>query len=279
MRTCRNVILVVCCFAFCAFGQDSPITKDAIIQMVKAGLPEEVIVSKIKSNANPPNLSTDDLIALKGAGASDGVLRALVSVEAKTDTTAAGGSPTLAAVDPNNPMAPHDPGIYMMVTDRDGGKKMVLIDRASTGAAKTSNVWGYAFSYGISKAKVKAEIPGPRSATRSTEVKPVVYMYFPPTGNLGAADTITSPSQFALLALEKKKDHRETTVMKMGLGSASSGTDQQKSVGFDAEKIRPYAYKVIPKSNLEAGEYAFIASTGTAQSGSVAVYDFGVDLQ
>ena len=49
--------------------------------------------------------------------------------------------------------------------------------------------------------------------------------HFPPTGSLGAADTISSPSQFALISLEVKKDHRETSVLKVGFGSASSGTD------------------------------------------------------
>ncbi len=285
MNLCRSAIAAFCfsfCFSLCAYSQDVPLTKDAIIQMVKAGLPEDVIVSKIRNEANPPNLSTDDLIALKSAGVSDGVIRALVSPVPKAETPAASAPAPAAPPDPNDPMAAHDPGIYLVVHAREGGTKMVLIERAGSGHEKTANVWGHAFSYGISKAKVKAEIPGPRATVRSAEPTPVFYMYFPPTGNLGAADTISSPSQFSLLLLEEKKDHRETAVFKVGFASASSGTDEKKTFRFNADKIRPYAYKVTPAASLKAGEYAFIATTGTAAgagAGSVVIFDFGVDLQ
>jgi hypothetical protein len=285
MNFCRNAVVTVCCsfcFSLCAYSQDEPLTKDTIIQMVNAGLPEDVIVSKIRSEANPPKLSTDDLVSLKSAGVSDGVIRAMVSPSLKADPAAASGPAYIAPADPDDPMGPHDPGIYMMVTTHEGKKKLVLIERAGSGREKTANIWGHAFSYGIAKAKIKAEIPGPRAAMRSTEAKPEFYMYFPPSGNLGAADTISSPAQFSLLRLEDKKDHRETTVEKVGFGSASAGNDEKKTFKFNTEKLRPYSYKVNPGASLKAGEYAFLAATGmggSASAGAVVVFDFGVDLK
>src|SRR5271165_4432049 len=186
MNLYRGVIAAGClvlCLSLLAHCQDVPLTKDAIIQMAKAGLPEDVIVSKIRSQPNPPTISTDDLIALKSAGVSDGVIRALVSPAPKADSAAASTPATTAPADPNDPMAPHDPGIYLVVHPREGGTKMELIERAGSGHEKTANVWGHAFSYGISKAKVKAELPGPHAMVRSTEATPEFYMYFPPTGN------------------------------------------------------------------------------------------------
>jgi hypothetical protein len=156
-----------------------------------------------------------------------------------------------------------------------------LIDRAGSGHEKTANVWGHAFSYGIAKAKIKAELPGQRATARSNTPKPEFYMYFPPTGNLGAADTISSPSQFSLISLEVKKDHRETAVEKVGFASASAGTDEKRTFKFTSEKIRLYAYKISLDGSLKEGEYAFIAGTsmgGTASSGSVVIFDFGVDV-
>lgn len=286
MSHCRSAIAVVCfsfCLSLCAYSQEAALTKDSIIQMVKAGLPEDVIVSKIRSQTTPPTISTDDLIALKAAGVGDGVIRALVSPAPAAAPAPTNAPAPAAPPDPNDPMAPHDPGIYLMVHPREGGTKMVLIDRAGSGHEKTANVWGHAFSYGISKAKVKAEIPGPHAPVRSTEPTPTFYMYFPPTGNLGAADTISSPSQFSLLLLEDKKDHRETAVFKVGFASASAGTDEKKTFKFNTDKIRAYAYKVTPSGSLKGGEYAFIATTGTAAGagggGSVVIFDFGVDLQ
>ena len=107
MHSCRRAIVTLL-FSFCAYGQNAPLAKDAVIQMVKAGLPEDVIVSKIRSEANPPKLSTDDLISLKSVGVSDGVLRALVSPSPKTDPPSASGS-SIASADADNPMGPHDP--------------------------------------------------------------------------------------------------------------------------------------------------------------------------
>lgn len=271
-------------------GQDSPpLTKDQVIQMTKAGLPDDVIIAKVNAEPEPMNLSTDDLIALKTAGVSDNVIKAMIAPRAAAPAAAAPApapAPAAAAVPPpdeNDPMSPHDPGIYLYSTTRDGARRMILIERAGAGHEKTANVWGHAFSYGIAKAKVKAELPGPHAAVRSTVPKPEFYMYFPPTGNLGSAESISSPSQFSMLALEEKKDHRETAVFKLGFASASGGTDEKKVRQFTAEKVKPYVYRVVPNGDLQAGEYAFVATTGMAAVGgsgaSVVLYDFGVDLR
>jgi hypothetical protein len=256
------------------------LNNDAIVKLSKAGLSDDVIVSTINSSAGAYDTSADGLIALKSAGVSDKVVAALVTKAAAPTAQPAVAAP--AAMDENDPMAQHDPGIYLLKIDHEGHKKLILIERAGAGHAKTANVWGAAFTYGISKAKVKAEVPGAHASTRTEEPVPVFYMYFPPTGNLGAADTITSPTQFSLLKLEEKSDHRETAIAKVGFASASAGTDEKRVIKFNAEKIRAYAYKVTPSGNLAGGEFAFIAATGMSTAGtggSVAIYDFGVDVK
>jgi len=260
--------------------QGQGLTKDQVIQMTKAGLSEEVIVARVNAEPSPVKLSADDLIAMKSAGVSDGVIRALLAPKTPAAAPAAAPPPP---PDPNDPNSPHDPGIYLLTNDNErGGKKMILIERAGSGHEKTANIWGHAFSYGISKAKIKAEVPGAHAMVRSHISKPEFYMYFPPTGNLGAADTITSPSQFSLLSLEEKKDHRETAVAQVGFASASAGTDNKHVFKLSAEKVRAYVYRVLPDTELKEGEYAFVAATGMggpASGSSVVIYDFGVDLK
>ncbi len=278
----RKSLLSIVFLAFCPLliAQQS-LNNDAIIKLAKAGLSDDLIVSTINSQAGTYDTSTDGLIALKAAGVSDKVVAAIVAKAAAPAPAAASTlAPVPAAPDPDDPASPHDPGVYLMIQTGNGKGKMVLIERAGSGREKTANVWGSAFTYGIAKAKMKAEIPGPRAIVRTDEKTPTFYMYFPPTGNLGAADTIGSPTQFSLLSLEDKKDHRETTVAKVGLGSASMGNDEKRTIKFHAEKIRPYTYKVAPEISLKAGEYAFIASTGSAgaaSAGGVVVFDFGID--
>ena len=55
------------------------LTNDSVIQMVKAGLPEAVVIAKIKSTPSKFDLKTDSLVSLKKAGVTDEVLEAMVS--------------------------------------------------------------------------------------------------------------------------------------------------------------------------------------------------------
>ena len=69
--TLRSNATAIFVLALCAFAQEAPLTRDTIIQMSRVGLPDDVIVSKIRGEAWPPKMSADDLIALKSADVSD----------------------------------------------------------------------------------------------------------------------------------------------------------------------------------------------------------------
>jgi hypothetical protein len=75
-----------CLAPLCVYAQDAPANAE-IIKLVKAGLPEAVILRKISElQAKPGGVdsSTDALIALKDAGASDAVLNAMVPAPTNT---------------------------------------------------------------------------------------------------------------------------------------------------------------------------------------------------
>lgn len=261
--------------AFCPLlvAQQS-LNNDAVVKLVKAGLSEDLIVSTINAQPGTYDTSTDGLIALKGAGVSDKVVSAIVAKAAgSVPAVTAPTPPVPVAQDPDDPMGPHEPGVYLMTTTQEGKRKMVFIDRVGAGREKLHR--------GFVSASRKAEIPGPHATTRTTNANPVFYMYFPSTSNIGDERSISSPTQFSLLSLEDKKDHRETAVAKGALfGGFSYGNDAKKTSLFHSERIRPYAYKVTVSANLSAGEYAFIATTtmaGSAQGATVVIYDFGVD--
>lgn len=284
----RKYILALVFLAACLpmFAQQA-LNNDSVIKLVKAGLSDDLIVSTINASPGAYDTSTNGLIALKSAGVSDKVVEAIVAkaVAPAVKAQAPVSAPSTAADDPNDPASAHDPGVYLMTISPDGKRKMVFIDRASVAGAKTSNVMGAAFSYGIAKAKVKIDIPGARANTRTTEANPVFYMYFPPSinmGGLGGTDVITSPSQFSLLALDEKKDHRETLVGKMGLNGANIGVDEKKTIPFTSQRLRSEVYKVTLSKSLKKGEYAFLAMThvsGTENGDTYIVYDFGVDVE
>ncbi|MGD0737234.1 MAG: hypothetical protein ABR976_19040 [Terracidiphilus sp.] len=287
----RKTLIALLFLAFCPFlVAQQTLNNDAIIKLVKAGLSDDLIASTIASQAGAYDTSTDGLIALKAAGVSDKLVAAIVSKAAAPAPLVSPATPPApaqapAADDPNDPAAPHDPGVYLMTTSFNGKRTMEFVDRASIASAKTSNVMGAAFSYGIAKAKVKVDLTGSHARLRTTSARPVFYMYFPPAinlGGLGGTDIITSPSQFTLLLLDDKKDHRESTVAKIGLGSAKYGNDEKRTNQFNSERVRSGVYKVMPVESLKYGEYAFIATTkvsGTQNGETYVIYDFGVDGQ
>jgi hypothetical protein len=265
------------------FAQQT-MTNDAVIKLVKAGLSDDLIVATINAQAGKYDTSVSGLIALKTAGASDKVVSAIViKASGSAPAATAPASPAAAAAtDPDDPASPHDPGVYFMTTTPDGKTKMVFMDQVGVPASKTSGMMGAAFSFGIAKAKVKVDLVGGHAALR-TGSNPVFYMYFPPAvnlGGLGGTDVVHSPAQFALLLLEDKKDHRETMVAKVGMGSQSTGNDEKRTFQFRSERLRAEAYKVTTLGSLQPGEYAFLATTkvtGTLASATYIVYDFGVD--
>jgi hypothetical protein len=268
------------------------LNNDAVIKLVQARLSDDLIVSTINASPGTFDTSADGLITLKRAGVSDKVVSAVVMKSSgsapaapspRTASLADNGSAIAASANPDDPASYHDPGVYLLTTGPDGKQHMLFIDRAGAGHEKTSNVMGAAFSYGISKAKIKAEVPGPHAPVRTKDPRPAFYMFFPSSsslGGFGGNDVITSPAQFSLLAMEEKKDHRETAIAKMGFASASAGTDEKRAKLFTSDRIRNGVYKLTPNANLGAGEYAFIASTGMggpATNHTVVIYDFGID--
>ena len=299
MRKCFLTLLFL---AFCSLlvGQQT-LNNDAVIKLVKARLSDDLIVATINAQPGNYDTSTDGLIALKRAGASDKVVVAILKKAAAPATAApaaqtpasasapaaqpAASAPAPTAQDPDDPMAPHEVGVYVMTSAPDGKRKMVFVSQAGEQSAKTSGLLAAAFTFGAKKCKMKAELAGPRAAVRTTDARPVFYMYFPAVSSLGGyggQDLITSPNQFSLQSLEIKSDHRETTFSKVGFGSATMGADEKRVALFSSDRIRSGMYKVTPAQDLRPGEYAFISATrgaGTATGTTVVIYDFGVDAR
>src|SRR5215469_74027 len=67
-------------------------TNDSVISMVKAGLPDSVIIAKIRASERKFDTSTDGLVKLKAAKVPDSVIEAMISGGA--------AAPAAAAADP-----------------------------------------------------------------------------------------------------------------------------------------------------------------------------------
>jgi len=290
------------------------LTTDSILAMVQAGLSDDIIVARLRKEEKPFDLSTEDMIRLKKANVSDNVLTVMmnpraeikaptpqVSPQAATNTvvvqtptipgftiaTRSGATPIAGTSvgDIDDPMTPHDSGIYLYTKDRDDKPKMIVLERAAYQGAKTGGAFGTAITYGIKKMKTKAVIAGPRASVRSADPNAVFYFYFDDkAAGLGRSyfgiASVTNPNQFALIKLDVAKANRETLIMEANAFGVSSSTNEKAMIGFKSERLRSGIYRVVMNGPLQAGEYCFLASAlGTGAAGAVDIFDFGVSVQ
>jgi hypothetical protein len=61
-------------------GAAAGVTVDGVVSMLEAGISSDVIVAKIQQSGQTFNLSTDDMVRLKKAGASDAVMKAMMNL-------------------------------------------------------------------------------------------------------------------------------------------------------------------------------------------------------
>lgn len=227
------------------------VTTNDVIAMKQAGLSDDLVIAKIKASNNPANLSTDELISLKKQNISDAVIKALMdpnNVSATTTTAGAAianrllnvnpsgatpetGSPALG--NPDDPMMPHDSGIYILSADSSGKERMVMLERAAYQGTKTGGFFASAMTYGAVKAKTKAILPGSAASIRIKQAKPVFYFYFEDKaaglgrGGFFAGGSISNPNQFALLKLNVEKHNRSTEIGAFSMWGASSGSQEK----------------------------------------------------
>jgi hypothetical protein len=233
-------------------AQNAPLTQEQIIQMSKAGLPEDVIVARIKAEPTPLKISTDDLITLKKAGVSDSVIRALLSpgptLSSATAVPAASPTEANSALSAAKPAEPDVAGkVYLLdFSDRslkllpEAPAKVVTHHKGITGAA------------GV------IQIPGPTSSFRvkgGTDLEFVVKCL--------------DPGSFELYAFPTKGENREAVVSK-AKGRLLGGVSSQP-VGVIPVQVSKYSdtsYRFLLKAP-EPGEYGFAVGWS--------VFDFGVD--
>ena len=236
-----------------SFAQEV-LTNDSVIQMVKAGLPEAVVIAKIKSTSSKFDLKTDSLVSLKKAGVSDKVLEAMVAAgSGSAPTTGAMPAPPAPAVAAGS-LKTTDV-IYQLV----GGK---YVEMFATSANLETNM-----AFFQSKSEVVLE--GKKAQYRTTDKQPVFLSTY-------------SSTDAPLVRLKQGDDHNDRN-LKIGSGAfmpfggtQKMGVRNEDKIPVTIERDPRGFYKVTPSAALPPGEYGFILATGFG-AGSGKVYDFGGD--
>lgn len=111
MRSAALVLALVMTVAVARpAAAQTPLTNADVVEMLRAGLPDSVIVAKIRTSPSRFDVGTDALVALTRAGASERVLEAVV---AATAPSASAPPPAAAPAMPGasgSPVLPSLPG-------------------------------------------------------------------------------------------------------------------------------------------------------------------------
>jgi hypothetical protein len=268
-------------------AQRETLTNAKIVELVRLGFDEEIIIEKIRQSECRCDTSTEALAKLKVAKVSKAVILAMLNAEAgnksvSENLSGKNQSPAnpVNSVKPggtDNPLLSQftEPGIYLF----EDGRATAIEPTVYSGTK--SSFLGTALTYGIKKAKIRAVIRGKSANQQVKSARPEFYFVFSREyGNAGAVMSgfagyaATSPAEFVLVTMKVKDNTREAVLGEVGAFSASTGAPDKFIREFSFEKIKPGVFKVVPKADLTAGEYCFYyAGAGGAAS---KVFDFSV---
>jgi hypothetical protein len=260
MKMTRVVLALVLVAAVCLSVPASTsiaqevLTNDSVIQMIKAGLPEAVIIGKIKSTASKFDLKTDSLVGLKKAGVSDKVLEAMVAAgSGSAPTTGAAPAPPAPAMAAG--ALKNQDVIYQLV----GGK---YVEMFATSANLETNMAFF-------QSKSEVVLDGRKAQYRTTDKQPVFLSTY-------------SSTDAPLVRLKQGDEHNDRN-LKIGSGAfmpfggtQKMGVRNEDKIAVSIERDPRGFYKMTPSAPLAPGEYGFILATGFG-AGSGKIYDFGVD--
>ena len=253
-----------------------------IIEMVNAGFGKAVIIGKVKSSAGKYDLSIDSLMALKKAGIDDEIVTAMI--EAYSRTMGTGGNAAAVSSDPNDPLSPHNYGVYLF-EEIEGARRMRQIEPSVSAQNRTGGKVTRAITpFGLGKVKVKANLAGTASKIQLKQSQPVFYFYL--DAKSGGLDTLSgipsTPNEFVLVKFNIRDDNRELTIAKSNAYGAKGGISDESVVEFTSEKVGEGIYKITPKAPLKNGEYAFYLLNSGNSNASRAIgskfFDFGIRL-
>lgn len=255
----RNLImaLTLCILALPIAAQNAkPMDNQDVIRLTRAGLNEDLIITKIKSSPTNFDTSTDGIVQLKQAGVKDRVLAAVLGGE----TTAKAAVPTTKSSIAPSASSQEDVGVYV---NQSGKWKELPTEKAEWKTGGILKGLGHAAIIGGGGADVDITVIGATSSLTAPRKSEFL---------LRVAESET-PANYQLVKLTEKKDHREFKNGRSGFIGFKNGPGKA-AVAFETNKLSPRNYLI--KLDLGPGEYCFFKAAGGLNGDSGIVYSFKI---
>ncbi len=297
----RLLFKITCLLSLClyliSFNQTNAqsgevLDNKGVVDMVKSGLPENIIIKKIQSTPNRFDLSTDALVKLSNDGVSSNVVSAMMESEGKGVSEY---HELLKGMD--------EPGIYLLKGEELTSEQLYMepsvIDKVKEGSFGSHMAGALTAA---AKKKVKAIVANSH-ANMETGRRPLFLFYFgdeadkaadsqPQTNqndpmamlkaiqNMNTADKIkfsgiSSPNEMRLIKADEDKNERSFVASSASGMVKESGIDSDFIRQFKFERLESGLYQVFFEKPLEPGEYMFVYGGINLYQGQF-VYDFSI---
>lgn len=245
--------LLISCFLFLAAAllAQETLTNEGVMNLVKSGMSEDLIMNVISKQSVSFALGASDLVALKNAGVSERILHAMVNKSSGAGPSSPGTSPVLGGKANVN-----EPGIFY----KKNNEYLELLGEDVNW--KTSGAMKSIASAGFIKKDLKGSIVGPSS--RNFLQNPMEIVISPPTG--------MSINDYILLPMKPVKGVREFEV---GPINQKSGV-AKGAIQFGVEKVGANAFRMVFQTALGPGEYGILTakSVGGVEGATSRMYTF-----
>jgi hypothetical protein len=270
LARCLLCFLLVCCTCV---GQQlaKRMTNQDVIDMVSLGLPDDVIIEKIRTVTGVDfDTSVPGLRALKAGRVSDSVIRVMINPTSENNNAPAPKKieATISREDASRtqneaPQSSIEVGVYLV---RNDGLTEVPPEIVNW---QTGGVLKHAATAGIVKGDKNGKVLKGRSPTQTAT--PLEFLIKTLEG--------TSVEEYQLLRLHEKSNRREFRSVTGGILHVSGGA-QRDEVAFQTAKIANRTWKVVIR-DLPIGEYGFLPPgvDSASISASGKMYTFGVTAE
>jgi len=226
-------------------------SNDSVIRMEKAGLSDELIVQAIDSQPGQYATDADSLVALKQAGVSEIVIRAMVH---KSRIRLTGADPAITLSDVN------EIGVYYK--DKNGKWQAIepeIVHVKSGGFIKST------LTNGIIKTDKNGHLNGRES--KLLLPRPIEFLVYTPDG--------VDITEYDLLRFRLNSNSREFRVLTGGVIHSTGGADRDE-VPFKPKKTAPRTYEFTLGSDTPGAEYGILPpGTGNVTNGGK-IYTFAI---
>jgi len=252
------------CFPYQCPAADLDCNDQMVAQLVHAGIAPDLVLQKIEECEPHFALDPAHLLALKQAGVSDDLVRAMAHRQ--------NGRGNLLSTRPEEfsemggiATMPDEVGVYWLM--RAG--ELVRIEGLAVSNERTGSLLASAVTFHIKRARVNAQLRGSRARVRITDRQPQFYFYLPEDASIG---------DYLLLRLAQREDVRQIEIAEQTFWKVQQGVDHAKEVDFDYKRLKSRLYAVVPKGELASGEYGFYIASGVQlKKPTGRIYDFGID--